>query len=66
MDEKYLRLLQATKALLNHIDTENVFDKAVEMGRGSLDTSRSEEFDGLVSKAREAVKNAEDGVKIGG
>jgi len=63
MDEKYLRLLEATKALLNHIDRENVFDKAVQMGRGSLDTSRSEEFDGLVSKAREAVKNAEDPMK---
>jgi hypothetical protein len=63
MDEKYLRLLEATKALLNHIDSERVFDKAVQMGRGSLDTSRSEEFDGLVSKAREAVQNAEDGIK---
>ncbi|MGD8529383.1 MAG: hypothetical protein PVH35_00550 [Syntrophobacterales bacterium] len=60
MDEKYLRLLEATKALINHIDREHVFDKAVEMGRGSLDTSRSEEFDTLVEKAREAVKNAED------
>lgn len=63
MDEKYLRLLEATKALINHIDREHVFDKAVEMGRGSLDTSRSEEFDTLVEKAREAVKNAEDGQK---
>jgi len=63
MDEKYLRLLEATKALINHIDREHVFDKAVEMGRGSLDTSRSEEFDTLVEKAREAVKNAEDGKK---
>jgi hypothetical protein len=60
MDEKYLRLLEATKALINHIDREHVFDKAVEMGRGSLDTSRSEELDTLVEKAREAVKNAED------
>lgn len=63
MEEKYLRLLEATKALINHIDREQVFDKAVEMGRGSLDTSRSEEFDTLVEKAREAVKNAEDGQK---
>ena len=60
MDEKYLRLLEATKALLNHIDTENVFDKAVQMGRGSLETSRSMEFDKIVEKAREAVKNAQD------
>ena len=60
MDQKYLRLLESTKALLNHIDTENVFDKAVQMGRGNLDTTRSQEFDDLVSKAREAVKNAED------
>ena len=59
----YLRLLEATKALISHIDREQVFDKAVEMGRGSLDTSRSEEFDILVEKAREAVKNAEDGQK---
>ena len=60
MDEKYLRLLEVTKSLLNHIDTESVFDKAVQMGRGSLDTSRSEEFDRLVEKVREAVKKAED------
>ena len=63
MEGKYLRLLEAIKALINHIDREQVFDKAVEMGRGSLDTSRSEEFDTLVGKAREAVKNAEDGQK---
>ena len=60
MDEKYLRLLEVTKSLLNHIDTESVFDKAVQMGRGSLDTSRSEEFDRLVEKVREAVNKAED------
>ena len=60
MDEKYLRLLGATRALLNHIDTENVFDKAVQTGRGSLDTTRSQEFDDLVEKAKKAVKNAED------
>jgi hypothetical protein len=60
MDEKYLRLLKATKALLSHIDTEHVFDKGVQTGRGAFDTSRSEEFDDLVAKAREAVKNAED------
>ena len=60
MDEKYLRLLGVMRALLNHIDTENVFDKAVQTGRGSLDISRSQEFDDLVEKARQAVKNAED------
>lgn len=63
MDEKYLRLLEATKALLNHIDSENVFDKAVQMGRGSLDTSRSQKFDALVEKARKAVKNVADSIK---
>jgi hypothetical protein len=63
MDGKYLRLLEATKALLNHIDRENVFDKGIQTGRGAFDTSRSQEFDGLVAKAREAVKNAEDGMK---
>jgi hypothetical protein len=61
MDDKYLRLLEATKALIKHIDREHVFDQAVEMGRGSVDTSRSDEFDDLVEKAREAVKTAEDG-----
>ena len=63
MDGKYLRLLEATKALLNHIDRENVFEKGIQTGRGAFDTSRSEEFDLLVAKAREAVKNAEDGMK---
>lgn len=60
MEEKYLRLLEATKALVNHIDTEHVFDKAVQMGRGSLDTSRSQDFDDLVEKAREAVNKVEN------
>ena len=60
MDEKYLRLFKATKVLVNHIDTERVFDKAVQMGRGNLDISRSEEFDDLVENAREAVTKAED------
>ena len=63
MEEKYLRLLEATKALLNHIDTETVFDQAVQMGRGSLDTSRSEEFDALVEKVRVAVKKVDDGIQ---
>lgn len=61
MEEMYLRLLEATKALVNHIDRESVFDNAVQMGRGSLDTSRSEKLDDLIEKAREAVKNAQDG-----
>ena len=60
MEEKYLRLLEATKALVNHIDTEQVFDKGVQTGRGAFDTSRSEEFDELVAKARKAVRKAED------
>jgi hypothetical protein len=62
MDEKYLRLLEATKALLNHIDTEHVFDKGIQTGRGAFDTSRSQEFDELVEKAREAVKKADGGI----
>ena len=63
MEEKYLRLLEATKALLNHIDTEHVFDKGIQSGRGAFETSRSEEFDDLVAKARAAVKKAQDGKK---
>ena len=59
MEEKYLRLLETTKALVNHIDKERVFDKAVQMGRGNLDISRSEKFDDLVEKAREAVDKME-------
>jgi hypothetical protein len=62
MDEKYQRLLEATKALVNHIDTEHVFDKGVQTGRGAFDTSRSEELDDLVEKARKAVRKAEDGI----
>ena len=61
MEEKYLRMLEATKALVNHTDTEHVFDKGVQTGRGAFDTSRSEEFDDLVEKAREAVDKMENG-----
>jgi hypothetical protein len=63
MDEKYLQLLEAVKALVKHIDTEHVFDKGVQTGRGAFDTSRSTEFDDLVERAREAVRKAEDGKK---
>ena len=62
MDEKYLRLLEATKSLVNYIDAEHVFDKGVQTGRGAFDTLRSQEFDNLVEKAREAVKKAEDNI----
>jgi hypothetical protein len=53
---------EKTRTLVNHIDTEHVFDKGVQTGRGAFDTSRSEEFDDLVAKAREAVRKAEDGI----
>jgi hypothetical protein len=62
MDEKYLRLLETTRALVNYIDAEHVFDKGVQTGRGAFDTSRSQQLDDLVDKAREAVKKAEDTV----
>jgi len=62
MEEEYLRLLQATKALVTYLDTENVFDKAVQVGRGDLDISRSEEFDLLIEKARQALNEFENDV----
>ena len=46
--------------MLNHIDTEHLFDKGVQTGRGAFDTYRSEEFDDLVAKAREAVRKVEE------
>ena len=63
MEEEYQRLFKATKALVDYLDAENVFDKAVQVGRGDLDISRSEEFDLLIEKARQAVSEFENHVK---
>jgi len=60
---EFLRLLEATKALIVYIDSENVFDKAADMGCGGFDTYQSDAFHDLIVATKKAVEEAENGVK---
>ncbi|MBL7181230.1 MAG: hypothetical protein ISS65_13640 [Desulfobacterales bacterium] len=53
--DKFLGLLETTKALIAYIDGEYVFDKAFDAGCGGFDTYRSDEFDALIENTRKAV-----------
>ncbi|MBM4295567.1 MAG: hypothetical protein FJ126_11795 [Deltaproteobacteria bacterium] len=64
MDEKIIKLRDATRALVNYIDTENVFDKMADAGCGGWDTYRSDKFDALVLSVKEALRDL--GVETGG
>jgi hypothetical protein len=59
MDDEFLKLYGAAKALLTYIDQEQVFDKAADMGCGGFDTYISDTFYDLIANAREALKEFE-------
>lgn len=59
MDPKTVRLYEASKALVNYIDAEDVFDKVGNMGCGGVDHHQSEAFYNLIADARNALKEFE-------
>ncbi|MBM4275040.1 MAG: hypothetical protein FJ134_11355 [Deltaproteobacteria bacterium] len=63
MDEKVIKLKDAAKALVNYIDTENVFDKMADCGCGGWDTYRSDKFDAVVQALKDALRDL--GVEAG-
>ena len=63
MEDEFLALLEAAKALVAYIDKEHVFDKASDAGCGGFDTYRSDQFMALIKNAREAVNTFENGSK---
>ena len=63
MQDEFLTLFEAAKALVTYIDQEHVFDKAADMGCGGFDTYQSDTFFDLIENARKAVKEVENGLK---
>jgi len=59
MNDEFSRFFEAAKALITYIDSEQVFDRAADMGCGGFDTSQSETFYDLIANAREALKEFE-------
>ena len=63
MDNEFLKLYEAAKALVAYIDTESVFDRVSDMGCGGTDVHQSETFYNLILDARKAINEFEG--KIG-
>ena len=45
-----------SKALVDYIDEEHVYDKLSDAGCGGIDPHRSEKFMDLIEKAKQSVK----------
>jgi hypothetical protein len=63
MNGQVLKLYEASKALVNYIDSEDVFDKVGSMGCGGVDHHQSETFYNLIAAARMALKEFEKDIK---
>jgi hypothetical protein len=63
MKDESSALFEAARDLVRYIDTEDVFDKAADMGCGGFDTYQSDAFYDLIAEAREAVNEVENGFK---
>jgi len=62
--EASLRLLEAAKALTNHIDKERAFDKVNDMGSVGVETYQSEAFIEIIQTTNKAVEKVENGLKV--
>ena len=54
--EKFENLFITSKALVDYIDEEHVYDKLGDAGCGGVDPHRSEKFMDLIEKAKQSVK----------
>jgi len=63
VNAEFLKLLEATKALVVYIDNEHVFDKSADMGCGGFDTYQSDAFHDLIVATKKAVEEAENALK---
>jgi len=59
MTDDFLKLFEASKALVSYIDKEYVFDKTASMGCGGIDTYQSDIFYDLIAEARKSISEAE-------
>jgi len=61
MEDDFLALFEASKALVIYSDNENVFDKAAAGGCSGMDFHLSDAFYDLIVNARKAIKDVESG-----
>ena len=62
MADNLVTALEATKALVAHIDQEYVFDRAAAGGCSGLDFYQSDTFYDLIVAARQAISAVENGL----
>ncbi len=56
MDEQVKNLVASTKDLMNYIDSARVFDKLADAGCGLYDEYRSDKFEELINRVKEALQ----------
>ncbi len=60
MEDEFLTLFEAAKALVTYIDKESVFDRAAAGGCSGMDFHLSDPFYDLIVDARNAIIDVED------
>jgi hypothetical protein len=61
MEDEFLALFEATKALVTYIDKESVFDRAAAGGCSGMDFHLSDAFYDLIVNTRKVIKDVENG-----
>jgi hypothetical protein len=64
MDDEFLALFEAAKALVTYIDNESVFDRAAAGGCSGMDFHLSDAFYDLIVNTRKAVNEIENELKM--
>ena len=64
MNDEFLTLFEAAKALVTYIDNESVFDRAAAGGCSGMDFHLSDDFYDLIVNTRNAINDVETELKI--
>jgi len=57
MDELHQNLVTATTALMDYIESANVFDRLADAGCGLYDEYRSDKFEELLNNVKKALSD---------
>jgi hypothetical protein len=64
MEDEFLVLFEASKALVAYIDNESVFDRAAAGGCSGMDFHLSDKFYDLIVDTRKAISEVENVLKV--
>jgi len=62
--ETSLRLFEAVKALITHVEKEHAFDKVNDMGPVGIETYQSDAFIEVIQKTNKAAEEVGNGLKV--